>query len=221
MRPFRLSARPRWLIAEFDQPAAILSWAIVNGGWQKTSQVAWLYLKPNEIAGIDDPREWMRSQLHAEQLSSAVGLMTSRREHAWVEAFASEGEICCWAVATVGMSNALRAGDPSGTSRASTINLFLCSSQPLTMEASLEWMALASEAKSLAVRESGLLSIQSKSPATGTGTDCIAIAWPADASLERTPYAGKHTAIGAAGGRATLEAVRQGIAVWREEYPQG
>src|SRR5207237_9110467 len=121
-----------------------------------------------------------------------------------------EGDCAAWAVGTVGLSNALRVGDPAGEASGGTINLLVCVSAPLTTEAALEGLCLAGEGKTLAVLESGTRSTASEARATGTGTDYIALAWPTVGTP--LPYSGKHTAAGAAIGRAAFLAVTRGIA---------
>jgi len=216
-KPYRVEQRERWLVARFAEPWATVSWAVVNGGWQRSAEVVWRYLQINEIAGVDDPAAWMKAEMHAEGLSGAVGFLTSRRAGAFVEARAEDGMCAAWAVGTVGLSNALRAGDSSGPMRMpGTINMVVCCSQPLTVEAGMEALALASEAKAVAMLESGVKSGRSGLAASGTGTDYLAVAWPV--AGERTAYAGKHTPVGAAIGQATYRAVKAGVEDWLEEY---
>lgn len=215
-KPYRLELRDRWLVAGFAEPWSVFSWAVVNGGWQRTSQVAWLYLRLHEIAGVMDPAEWMRAQMHAEGLGGAVGLMTSRRAGAFVEASGSDADCTAHAVGTVGLSNALRVGDSSGPiSMPGTINMLVCCSRPLTIEAAAEALSLASEAKALAMLENGIASVRSGMPASGTGTDYLAIASPVRG--ERALYAGKHTPLGAAVGQAAYRAIATGIHNWLDE----
>lgn len=207
--PYTLETRERWLVARFAEPWMVLSWAVVNGGYQRVSTVTWLYLKLHEIAGVADPVAWMRGEMHREQLAGAVGFMTSRRALEWVEAEAQEGEAQAWAIGTVGLSNAMHVGDPLKPPGSwGTINLLVASSVALTPEAALEALALLSEGKTAALRELG--------PHSGTGTDYMAIAWPC--SGQQQPYAGKHTAQGAAIGRAAYEAVKQGASLWLKEF---
>jgi len=213
--PYVLEQRSRWLIARFTEPWSLLSWCVVNGGFQRTKTVGWLYLQKNEIATVTDSADWMRAAMHAEGLSDAVAFVTSRRVHCCVEASADEADCQAWAIGAVGLSNALRVGDRAEKSSCGTINLLVCVSAALTMEAALEALSLASEAKTLAVLESGTRSIVSQAAATGTGTDYMAVAWPAKGG--QLPYAGKHTVAGAAIGRAAFNAVTQGIAQWRDE----
>jgi len=214
-KPYSVETRPRWLIAGFAEPWNIVSWAVANGGWQRVQQVAWLYLRLHEIAEVQDIEGWMRGEMHREELAGAVGFMTSRRALEWVETEAVEADARAWAVGTVGLSNRLRAGDGVSVRECGTINLLVCCSQALTVEAALEASCLVSEAKALAMVESGERSVQSGLAASGTGTDCIAVAWPVHG--ERLRYAGKHTAVGSAMGRAAFDLVAEGIRVWRAE----
>lgn len=207
--PYTLETRERWLVARFAEPWMALSWAVVNGGYQRVSSIVWLYLKLHEIAEVPDPVAWMRAEMHREQLAGAVGFMTSRRALEWVEADAAEGDARAWAVGTVGLSNAMRVGEPLRPLGSwGTINLLVASSVPLTPEAALEALALVSEAKTAALRDLG--------PHTGTGTDYLAVAWPRTG--EPQPYCGKHTAQGAAIGRAAYAAVHRGASLWLEEF---
>jgi adenosylcobinamide amidohydrolase len=223
-KPFRLETPPRWLVVRFHDADGwnVLSWALVNGGFQRLEGVAWHYLRLNELLGVARPDEWMSSQMHTAGLSTFAGLLTTRREHAYIEDFAAEGSCRCWSVASIGLSNALRAGDTTGEIRfgssVGTINLLLVCSEPLTTEAALESIGIASEAKALAMIESGTSSRRSGEPASGTGTDYVVIAWPNRPSA-RESYAGKHTAIGAAIGRAAYQAVAKGIRTWQDEQP--
>jgi adenosylcobinamide amidohydrolase len=147
-------------------------------------------------------------------MRGAVGLLTSCDIDAFVDKAVTYGEVAARCVATIGLSNALRAGDtPGAPARVGTINALCHVSTPLTPEAMIEAMALASEARALAVREADIPSRRSGEPSSGTGTDCIVIAAPdGDAA---TPYAGKHTAVGHVIGASVHDAIRDGVAQWQ------
>ena len=74
-----------------------------------------------------------------------------------------------------------------------------------THEAMLEAMAIVTEAKVQAMFEFGLKSVSTGQPATGTGTDCIAVAVGHD---RRYVFCGKHTKWGELVGRAAIESIR-------------
>ena len=203
------------MTVRFPAPYRCVSWAVVNGGETTTDTVAWLFLKLNEIEDYDDPRAWFRARLAAEGLSQAVGLLTSRRLHGYVESGAGSG---CHVVATVGLSNALAAGDPvSFTPRkAGTINIVCALAEPLTKEAALEALALAAEARTAALLEARVPSVVSGRDASGTGTDCIVIAYPEDGA--GADYCGKHTELGRRIGWHVRDAIGRGVAEWLAEY---
>jgi adenosylcobinamide amidohydrolase len=212
----RVEQRDRWLIARFAAPHEVLSWAIINGGRTTASEVAWLQVTEDDLRPSVDPREFFLHRLAAENLSGAVGLLTSRRVDRYSDVTQHYGDGWARCIATVGMGNVLRAGDlPGVAGRIGTINLLVQLHAPLTREAQLEALALAAEARTLAVLESGIASRRSGLPATGTGTDCIAIASPI--APARSLYAGKHTALGHLVGAAVHQATTEGILRWKED----
>lgn len=213
MSLFTLRCFDRWMTLRFPHPMQCWSWAIVNGGAAISDTIAWLFLEPDEISHAFDVTAWYREQLRDLGLEHAVGLMTSRRRHAYVEAGVGSP---CHVVATVGLSNALAAGDPAAPSSSHTINIACVLSQRLSNEAALEAIALVSEARAAAMLEASIPSIVSGRPASGTGTDCIAIAYPTQGEAE--VYCGKHTILGAHIGASVREAIRKGIAEWLLEF---
>lgn len=208
---------PPWLIVRFAAEHTMASWAIVGGGLGVARAVAWLEVRNAELGPGVDPAALLRDRLAARGLAGAVGLLTSRRLDRYIDVTVRHGALAARCVATVGLGNALRAGDPPGEGRIGTINLICRSSAPLSPEAQLEALALAAEARTLAVHEAGVPSTQTGLPASGTGTDCIVIAAPA--AGEATAYAGKHTAIGHAIGAAVYEAIRRGVETSRRDHP--
>ncbi len=207
----------RWLVVRFPEPHAVLSWAIVNGGRRTATTVAWHEVRDAELRPPVDPARLLRERLAARGLDGAVGLLTSRALDRHVVEERSAAGIAARCVATVGLGNALRVGDPLGpAARIGTINVVCQLSHPLAEHGLVEALSIAAEARTLAVLEAGVRSRVSGAPATGTGTDCIVIAAP-----ERTrgaAYAGKHTAIGHAVGAAVHAAVARGAAAWLQQF---
>jgi adenosylcobinamide amidohydrolase len=76
-------------------------------------------------------------------------------------------------------------------------------------EALVEAIQIATEGRVRALYEAEVRSSMSDLAATGTGTDCIAVA---TLGSERARYCGKHTRLGELIGRASYMAVRKGIA---------
>jgi adenosylcobinamide amidohydrolase len=204
----------RMLVVSFGAPVRACSWAIVGGGFTHVCHVAWLEVRDDELRPPVDPRRLAGERLRAAGIDEAVALLTSRRVATFDEHAVEEHEVAVRAVATVGLGNALRAGDPGGvTGRVGTINLLVHVQRPLSDEAILEASAIATEAKAAAVLEAGIASRRTGRPATGTGTDCTVLTCET-ADRRRETYAGKHTRVGALVGAAALAVVSAGIRRW-------
>jgi len=211
-----------WLIASFSRPVRACSWAIVRGGLVDTDHVAWLEVRDGDLRPPIDAAALLRQRLDDRSLRRAVGLLTSRRVSTFQDVRAEHGRLWARCIATVGLGNALRAGDPPGVAgRIGTINLLVHIAARLSDAALLEASAIATEAKAAAVLEAGILSRRSGRPATGTGTDCTVVTCaPSIVLPDAAVYAGKHTAIGAVVGESAFEAVRAGVAAWLVERKQ-
>lgn len=208
----------RVLLVRFAAHQRIVSWAIVNGGLRVGRELAWLQVDDRELCPPVDARAYARERLRAAGVPDAVALMTSRRVHTYSDqaVISDDPTVHARCIATVGLGNALRAGDPPGPhARIGTINVLCAVSIALSDEALLEALALAAEARTLAVREAEVPSRRSGAPASGTGTDCIAIAAPL--GHRGAAYAGKHTALGYTIGAAVHAAVRNGAERWQRE----
>jgi adenosylcobinamide amidohydrolase len=211
-----LMAEHRLLVVRFAEPQRVASWAILGGGLSRTPTVAWVEVRDADLRPGVDARDVARARLDAAGVADAVVLLTSRDLRAYVDVRHRFADRSCRCVATVGLGNALRAGDPPGAAgRIGTINILCEVSARLTDEALLEALALASEARALAIREAYVPSQRTGEPSSGTGTDCIVIAAPQTG--EHESYAGKHTAIGHVIGRAVYDAVRSGAEQWLRE----
>ncbi len=210
---------PMLLVARFAEVQRTVSWAIVGGGLTRARTVAWVQIADADLRPPIDPCELARSRLAASGITDAIALLTSRDVGAYVDVRASHGDTSCRCIATVGLGNALRAGDPPAPeAKVGTINVLCHSSVPLTDEAMLEALALASEARALAMREADVPSPVSGLPASGTGTDCIVIAAPEAGEPQR--YAGKHTVVGHLIGRTVYAAVHDGAEQWKREQAE-
>lgn len=211
---------PGFLRFDFDAPQRTLSWAIHGGGSRTASCVAFVEVRNADLSPEVDPLALLRARLEAHGALDGIGLLTSRDLRHYVTRDAEYQGQCARCVATVGLSNALRAGDVPGPARhparVGTINLVCWTSVPLSDDAALEAMSIAVEARTLAIHEQRVTSTQNALHASGTGTDCVVLAWPPSRTAT-TPYAGKHTAVGHLVGAAVYAAVRDGARVWCAE----
>ncbi|MEW6269245.1 MAG: adenosylcobinamide amidohydrolase [Thermodesulfobacteriota bacterium] len=213
MPGFRVARRGRFLIADLGVPHRLVSWAIVRGGQVEGRTVAWCHVDDRELAPPVDARTFLEARLAEAGLEEAVGLMTGASLDAYVDVTRARGEAFVRCLATVGLENALRAGDePGAGAHPGTINLLCQLSSLASDEALLEALALAAEARALTVLEAGIRSRQSGRAASGTGTDCIVIAAPIGGPA--AGYAGKHTVLGHLVGAAVAEAVDRGVRSW-------
>lgn len=207
--------RPRLVLVRFAAPHRLLSWAISGGGLSRGREIAFVQVDDAELAPPADPRAVLGRRLAQAGAPGAVGFLTSRDVSTRVVVEKRQGDLSATCVATVGLGNALRAGDPPGAGHPGTVNLLCRVGVPLSDEALVEALAIAVEARTAAVLEAGVRSVVTGAAATGTGTDCAAVAAPEGAPA-RT-YAGKHTAVGHLAGAAVLEAVRAGVERWQRE----
>jgi adenosylcobinamide amidohydrolase len=240
-RPERRPARPAskdvdvtcaspWLVVRFAREHRAISWALVGGGVRTTRAVVWHQIRDDELRPPVDAHDLFATRLRDAGHAGAIGLLTSRAVDTYDDVTIRHGAIEARCVATVGLGNALRAGDPPGPSgrigaprRIGTINLLCRVSVPLTGDGLLEGLALATEARALAVHEAGVTSTVSGLPASGTGTDCVVIAAPRGDGVGAAGrrYAGKHTDVGHVIGASVREAVARGCARWLDERRGG
>jgi adenosylcobinamide amidohydrolase len=213
MRVF-LTEDERFLEVDFGTPMRTLSWALVGGGFGVHERVVWHLVGRGELPLAVDPGALLESRLAQAGFSRALGFLTARALGPYVDTSADAHGVAARAIVTVGLGNALTAGDPASRDRVGTINVLAIVSSPLTDAAMVEALALVAEARTAAVLAHRVPSVVSGRPATGTGTDCIAIACPAGATQEA--YAGKHTYVGAAIGRAVYEATDRATQRWLE-----
>jgi adenosylcobinamide amidohydrolase len=199
----------------FAAPQRVLSWAPYRGGLCEARSVAiWQVTNAQLPLGVD-PLALLAGYMRSLD-ADGVGLLTSRTIGKLEVASAEHAGLSARAVVTAGLSNALRVGDTPGPLRAvGTINSVVHVSAPLTLPAALEALSLVAEARTLAVLEADEPSRRSLQPATGTGTDCIALCFAPGEPAES--YAGKHTAIGHLVGSVALAATRAAVQRWSSE----
>ncbi|MBI6628632.1 adenosylcobinamide amidohydrolase [Pontibaca salina] len=205
-----------WLTFDLGTPHRVLSWAVVNPGLVTARHILWREVRNADLPQGFDAVDWLGQEVRTLGDESAVAMLTSRHLDAFETSSATVEDITARCVATVGLSNAERIGtrlDRHGTDWG-TINIAVQLSCPLSAPALIEALSIATEARTAAIIDSG--HSLPDGLATGTGTDCIAIAAPPGEGA----YAGLHTPQGEALGRATYDAVRAGAQVWMETIRQ-
>lgn len=212
-----------WVYLEFTGELESVGWSIVGGGLGRARRVVWRSVTSEDLREDVDPEAWIVEQLEGSghmgiEGDCPVALLTSRSLDAMVwEEVEVEG-VVARCVATVGLGNALRAGDPiGGRARISTINLAVWVNRRLEVGARLEALSLVTAARCAALESCGVPSAMGTGVATGTGTDCNVLLSAVEG--ESLAYAGMHTAVGSAVGKATFLAVRCGAEGWLAEHP--
>lgn len=202
-------ARP-WLSMDLQRPHRVLSWSLTRPGFVTADLILWREVRNADLPRDFDVERWLRAELAARGTPEAVTLLTSRDLDAYEVATAQAEDVKAQTVATVGLSNAERVGTRLDRSSKDwgTINVALQVSQPLADAALIELVSIVAQARTAAILEAGHDLPTGR--ATGTGTDCIAIAAPPG----EQPFAGMHTPVGEAAGRAVYQAVKQGVTVW-------
>jgi adenosylcobinamide amidohydrolase len=214
MAAFSISCMGSFLVAEFASRQTMLSWSLTRPGFVSSRKVAWLQVRNADLPLDVDPIALLETKMAEAGHEDAVQLMTSRTVRKHHLAAASFGEANASCLATVGLGNAGRVGGVPGVSMpAGTINLLAHVDRPLSPAALIEAMSIATEARTAAIIDLDWR-LDGK-PVTGTGTDCIVVAAPEGEKPEQ--FAGLHTNVGAAIGRAVYHAVRQGGELWVTE----
>jgi adenosylcobinamide amidohydrolase len=197
-----------WLVAHLARPMRVLSWAPVRPGFTTAARVVWREVKNADLTPDLDVEAWYEGEMA--RWPDAVGMLTSRDIGTFRLAVVEVEGIHAACLATVGLSNAEAVGKrrPYHTADWGTINTCTAVSAALTEPAQLEALSIAVQARTAAVMSIGLP--LDTGTATGTGTDCAALACdPGEGK-----YAGLHTAIGEAIGAATRQAVADAGADW-------
>ncbi len=227
--PWRWTVSGRTLAVILPTGYRVLSWAPLGGGLRHADLIVNHQIEKNDRAAAEAPLIYLGRLLRAmgHDRRAAVAMMTGASVANAAYACARGPRYLAGAWCTAGASNALRVGDPARveTTAPGTINLIVAVSQPLSRAAMVEAVQIAVEARVLAVQSARLRSVRSGRFATGTGTDCVAVASPAPIAAARTqkaakadmrvrpePYCGKHTRLGELIGRAVLKSCGEALA---------
>ena len=206
----------------FDRPTPIVSSAVLNGGAVSANHIVNLNIRNQLNTGLNvrQPPELTLAQYCKKRgwPGTTVGLMTAASMDSFRMVQAAEQGVEFFVLATAGLSNARRAGDYAedrkiGTigTTAGTINIICLTTAALTQAAMVEAVITVTEAKTAALQNLGIKSRVSETPATGTGTDAIAIACAGGRGSIKVRYCGKHVLFGEILANLAIEAVTSSI----------
>jgi adenosylcobinamide amidohydrolase len=206
----RVTLASPWLVADLGRVRRVLSFAPHRPGFRSARHILIRQVRDADLTPKLDAMGWLGAEMARIGHGGDVGMMTSRalRHHRLAHA----GPVAC--LATVGLGNAERVGrrrmvQPRGHG---TINIALLVEDGLTDAAMIEALSIVAEARTAAVIAAGIDLPTGR--ATGTGTDCIAVACDAGG----VAFAGLHTALGEAIGAAVHDAVLAGALAWVAEH---
>jgi len=174
--------------------------------------------KPVRRVGWSDPARYLgarASELAAK--SPVVGLMTAVPMKRVVAAHEESNGIRIECFCTVGVTNAVKAGEPAsytGLERrcgsTGTINIILVTNAVLSVPAMVGAVQVATESKTAVLLEQAIRSWTGRHVATGTGTDTVVVASRLCGG-PRLRYSGTHTVIGSMIGRLVGRCVKTGL----------
>jgi adenosylcobinamide amidohydrolase len=202
--------------AELSVPHQVVSSAVLNGGRVQANHI--VNMKVSKAGPCTELPELTLSRYCAESgwSGTAVGMMTAASMDSFRMLKKSEQSIDIAVLVTSGLSNPRRAGDyaehrqmASHENQVGTINIIVITSASLTESALIEALLITTEAKSAALQEAVILSPVSNKPATGTGTDSVAVvSGPGPGDVK---YCGKHVLFGELLGSLVIDAVSSSL----------
>ncbi len=206
-----------WLSLDLGAPMQVLSWALNRPGLVTAQRIVWREVRDADLYKELDVDRWLNDVLTQRGEANSVTFLTSRNVAKFRSTEASAGEARAFAVATIGLSNTERVGYRRQVPESAfgTINVAVRVSPGLSETAMLEAMSIAVQARTAAILDTGIPA--GDRAATGTGTDCLALAAPSGTIR----HAGLHTEIGEALGRAVYDAVFAGAQDWKQEMENG
>ena len=206
---------------ELNPASWVLSSAIFGGGYRLVDHIVNLKVPENfdgRKSGFEPPATTLARYCSRMGLGgSAVGMMTSASMTTFRAAIRRHKGVGVMCLVTAGVSNARQAGDPAEFRRfneppgkTGTINTIILTNAHLTKGALVEAIMTATEAKSVVLHKLGVTSRSTGAPASGTGTDAIAVVngWgPVDIH-----FSGKHVLFGEMLALAVIEALTNSLA---------
>lgn len=225
----------RTLIVTLGGRRRVLSSAPQGGGFCHASHILNHQVEENlgshDASGrrFADPARFLRKlAAQFDMASGTVGLMTAVPIIQLVTARATSRLLWVECFATVGVTNAVRAGEwpPQQASRRhatapGTINLIVVTNGSLSNAAMVGAVQVVTEAKTGVLHDRLVPSCHSGANATGTGTDAVVIACRVRGEGPRHIYSGTHTVLGALIGQAVADCVSRGLKkadIWHKRH---
>ncbi len=200
----------------FNTPHRVASSAVLNGGMVQADHL--VNMKVPKTSSCTEAAHLTLANYCKDfgWSGTVVGMMTAASMDSLRIVKQTEQGIDLAVLVTSGLSNPRRAGDYAEYRRmispgnaVGTINIMVMTSAQLTGAALIEALMTATEAKSAALQEAGIISAVSNRTATGTGTDSVAVACGHGPGVVQ--YCGKHVLFGELLGNSVIDAVSSSI----------
>jgi adenosylcobinamide hydrolase len=216
----RYSVTDGTLVIDLQGSKRVLSSAPHGGGWRLTRYILNHQVDGNSAVTHEHPSRSLRrlaGRLGVDE--GCVGLMTAVPMTQLVTGRLESGGVWVECFATVGVTNAVKAGEPCHVPAASstvhevgTINLIVITNACLSSSAMVAASQVITESKTGMLRDHAVPSWTGTPGATGTGTDVVVVACGRQGEGRWLSYSGTHTEIGAMIGQVVSECMRQGLA---------
>ena len=204
----------------FAAERTVLSSAVLGGGLCPARHIVNLRVPKNnhlEKQAYGPPEETIRAYSRRRGWDGpVVGMMTAASMDSFRRVDRQEQGVTVTTLVTAGVSNAVRSGDPAdcrvigeATPEAGTVNIIVVTNARLTEAALVEAAMAVTEAKAAAFANLGIRSISTGQPATGTGTDAVAIAAGNGPTAIR--FCGKHLLFGEMLADTTIRAISDSL----------
>ena len=215
------------LVIDLAKPYRIVSSAPRGGGIVRGRSILNHQVRANpvmpggrSVGEWSDPARYLgRLARNVRAAMPVVGLMTAVPMTHLVVDREESGSLLLECFCTVGVTNAVRAGEPVRSrpertpdrDQAGTINIILVTNATLTIPALIGAVQVATESKTATLIKHKVPSAYEKAAlATGTGTDALVLA-SSLAGNHKLQYSGTHTEMGAMIGRLVGRCVERGL----------
>ncbi len=214
---FHMDHTENYIRVSFSKPWAVLSSAILNGGFTHANHIVNLKVPKVSKPTLAPHKTIQRYCQDAGWAPPIVGMMTAASMKSLRLTTYKQDDFELHVMVTSGLSNPRRAGDhaeyrllTSSEYTAGTINMIILCSMNMQNNTMVETIMTATEAKVAVMHDLGILSPVSNKLATGTGTDAVALC--CGNGSKTIQYSGKHTLFGEIVGKLVTEAVASSLA---------
>lgn len=223
----RFRVEGQTLLIDLEKRLKVLSSASCHGGLVRARYIMNHQVQANPVAALGVPSmcKWTDPAKYLKQVAGelgvpgeAVALMTAVSLKQLVTLREAEDNLWVEGFVTVGVTNAVRAGDPvkpakgDWRTKPGTINIILVTNARLADWTMVGVVQVMTESKAAVLLAAGVPSWTGRGGATGTGTDAVVIACGAGRDGPHIRYSGTHTKIGELVGRLISRGVKKGLA---------